>query len=173
MCEQEAAFSNRQDRNTHSPGFSSFSEQFSFQSLFSAPCLRSTFDSQEKTFTWWRWKMVVHLIPLSSCTSVPSTNVHWSWDWTRSPSGLKTTLTVDCSHEIKRCLLLGRKAMTNPDGILKSRDITLLTRKSSNNIQTHTYAHTQTFLQLTFRWCRLHLKVTKFVSNLKVLKISS
>ena len=85
----------------------------------------------------------------------------------------KQLWTVDCSHEIKRCLLLGRKAMTNPDGILKSRDITLLTRKSSNNIQTHTYAHTQTFLQLTFRWCRLHLKVTKFVSNLKVLKISS
>ena len=34
----------------------------------------------------------------------------------------------DCSHEIKRCLLLGRKAMTNQDGILKSRDITLLTK---------------------------------------------
>jgi len=67
----------------------------------------------------------------------------------------KQLWTVDCSHEIKRCLLLGRKAMTNPDGILKSRDITLLTRKSSNNIQTHaqthTDAHTQTFLQLTFR----------------------
>ena len=34
----------------------------------------------------------------------------------------------DCSHEIKRCLLLGRKAMTNLDRILKSRDITLLTK---------------------------------------------
>ena len=34
----------------------------------------------------------------------------------------------DCSHEIKRCLLLGRKAMTNLDGILKRRDITLLTK---------------------------------------------
>ena len=34
----------------------------------------------------------------------------------------------DCSHEIKRCLLLGRKAMTNPDSILKSRDITLPTK---------------------------------------------
>ena len=33
----------------------------------------------------------------------------------------------DCSHEIKRCLLLGRKAINNPDSILKSRDITLLT----------------------------------------------
>ena len=34
----------------------------------------------------------------------------------------------DCSHEMKRCLLLGRKAMTNLDSILKSRDITLLTK---------------------------------------------
>ena len=38
------------------------------------------------------------------------------------------TADSDCSHEIKRCLLLGRKAMTNPDSILKSRDITLLTK---------------------------------------------
>ena len=42
--------------------------------------------------------------------------------------GSKITADSDCSHEIKRCLLLGRKAMTNLDGILKSRDITL-TRK--------------------------------------------
>ena len=39
----------------------------------------------------------------------------------------KITADGDCSHEIKRCLLLGRKAMTNLDSILKSRDITLLT----------------------------------------------
>ena len=42
--------------------------------------------------------------------------------------GSKITEDGDCSHEIKRCLLLGRKAMTNQDGILKSRDITLLTK---------------------------------------------
>ena len=42
--------------------------------------------------------------------------------------GFKITADGDCSHEIKRCLLLGRKAMTNLDSILKSRDITL-TRK--------------------------------------------
>ena len=42
-------------------------------------------------------------------------------------SGSKITADGDCSHEIKRSLLLGRKAMTNLDGILKSRDITLLT----------------------------------------------
>ena len=41
--------------------------------------------------------------------------------------GSKTTEESDCSHEIKRCLLLGRKAMTNLDSILKSRDISFLT----------------------------------------------
>ena len=40
--------------------------------------------------------------------------------------GSKITADGDCSHEIKRCLLLGRKAMTNLDSILKSRDIALL-----------------------------------------------
>ena len=39
--------------------------------------------------------------------------------------GYKITADSDCSHEIKRCLLLGRKAMKNLDSILKSRDITL------------------------------------------------
>ena len=42
--------------------------------------------------------------------------------------GSKITADGDCSHEIKRCLLLGRKTMTNLDSILKSRDITLLTK---------------------------------------------
>ena len=42
--------------------------------------------------------------------------------------GSKITADVDCSHEIKRHLLLGRKVMTNIDGILKSRDITLPTK---------------------------------------------
>ena len=40
----------------------------------------------------------------------------------------KITADGDCSHEIKRCLLLGMKVMTNPDSILKSRDITLPTK---------------------------------------------
>ena len=40
----------------------------------------------------------------------------------------KITADSDCSHGIKRCLLLGRKAMTNLDSILKNRDITLLTK---------------------------------------------
>ena len=42
--------------------------------------------------------------------------------------GSKITADGDCSHEIKRCLLVGRKAMTNLDSRLKSRDITLLTK---------------------------------------------
>ena len=42
--------------------------------------------------------------------------------------GSKITVDGDCSQEIRRCLLLGRKAMTNPDSILKSRDITLPTK---------------------------------------------
>ena len=42
--------------------------------------------------------------------------------------GSKITPDGDCSHEIKRCLLLGRKVMTNLDSILKSRDITLPTK---------------------------------------------
>ena len=44
--------------------------------------------------------------------------------------GSKITADGDCSHEIKRCLLLGRKAMNNLDSILKSRDITLPTKAS-------------------------------------------
>ena len=42
--------------------------------------------------------------------------------------GSRITADGDCSHEMKRLLLLGRKAMTNLDSILKSRDITLLTK---------------------------------------------
>ena len=42
--------------------------------------------------------------------------------------GSKITADGDCCHEIKRCLFLGRKAITNLDSILKSRDITLLTK---------------------------------------------
>ena len=42
--------------------------------------------------------------------------------------GSKTTVGGDCSHEIRRHLLLGRKAMANLDSVLKSRDITLLTK---------------------------------------------
>ena len=46
--------------------------------------------------------------------------------------GSKITADGDCSHEIKRCLLLGRKVMTSLDSMLKSRDITLTTKGPSN-----------------------------------------
>ena len=46
--------------------------------------------------------------------------------------GSKTTADGDCSHEIKRQLLLGRKVMTNLDSILKSKDITLQTKSASS-----------------------------------------
>ena len=49
------------------------------------------------------------------------------WFW-----GSKITADGDCNHEIKRCLLLGRKVMTNLDSILKSRDITLANKGPSS-----------------------------------------
>ena len=59
----------------------------------------------------------------------------WEIDWETMETvsdftflGSKITADGDCSHEIKRCLLLGKKVMTNIDSILKSRDITLPTK---------------------------------------------
>ena len=54
--------------------------------------------------------------------------------------GSKITAYGDCSHEIKKWLLLGRKAMTNLDSILKSRDITLPTKKKSLSSQIYVYS---------------------------------
>ena len=48
--------------------------------------------------------------------------------------GSKITVDGDCSHEIKIYLLLGRKAMTNIDSVLKSRDITMLKRSTSSKL---------------------------------------
>ena len=61
--------------------------------------------------------------------------------------GSKITADGDCSHEIKRCLLLGRKVMTNLDSILKSRDITLPTKPSSDR----TGFHDLSFLNVEFK----------------------
>ena len=59
----------------------------------------------------------------------------WKVDWETMETvtdfilgGSKITADGECSHEIKRCLLLGRKVMANLDSILKSRDVTLLTK---------------------------------------------
>ena len=66
---------------------------------------------------------------------VSSPITSWKIDWETMETvtdfiflGSKITAGGDCSHEIKRSLLLGREAMTNPDSILKSRDITLVTK---------------------------------------------
>jgi len=65
---------------------------------------------------------------------VSSPVTSWQIDWetmetvTDFSLGSKINVDGDCSHEIKRRLLLGRKAMTNLDSVLKSRDITLLTK---------------------------------------------
>ena len=55
--------------------------------------------------------------------------------------GSKITADGDCSHEIKRCLLFGRKAMTNIDSILKSRDITLPTEIHLVKAMVFQYSH--------------------------------
>ena len=55
--------------------------------------------------------------------------------------GSKTTADGDCSHEIKRCLLLGRKVMTNIDNILKSRGITLPTKSPSSHGYSSSSSH--------------------------------
>ena len=65
--------------------------------------------------------------------SCPITSWEIDWETVETVSdfifgGSKITADGDCSHEIKRCLLLGRKVMTNLDSIFKSRDITLPTK---------------------------------------------
>ena len=60
--------------------------------------------------------------------------------------GSKITVDVDCSHEIKRCLLLRRKAMTNIDSILKSRDITLPTKVCLVKVKVKSLSHVQLFV---------------------------
>ena len=64
-----------------------------------------------------------------------SPNISWQIDGEKMETltdfillGSKITADIDCNHEIKRCLLLGRKTVTNPDSILKSRNITVTTK---------------------------------------------
>ena len=68
---------------------------------------------------------IVASSPITSCQIVGG-KVEIVSDFTFS--GSKITANCDCSYEIKRCLLLGRKAMANLESILKSRDITLPTK---------------------------------------------
>ena len=66
-------------------------------------------------------------------TKITASGAITSWETVETVSdfiflGSKITADGDCSHEIKRCLLLGRKVMTNLDSIFKSRDVTLPTK---------------------------------------------
>ena len=77
-----------------------------------------------------RWENKLNIQKMKTMTSGPITS--WKIDGETMEivtdfifPGSKITVNGDCSHEIKRRLLLGRKAMTNLDSILKSRDITL------------------------------------------------
>ena len=90
--------------------------------------------------SWWKWNMRVKNTSLKLTTqktkimaSGPITS--WQKDGGKLETltsfiflGSKLTVDSDCSHEIKRCLLLGRKAMTNLDSTLESRDSTLRTK---------------------------------------------
>ena len=94
--------------------------------------------------------------------------------------GSKFTTDGDCSHEIKRCLLLGRKVITNLDSILKNRDITLLTKvhlvKAMYGCESWTVKKDEHQRVNAFElWCwRRLLRVpwTARRSNLSILKIS-
>ena len=90
--------------------------------------------------SWWKWKRESEKVGLKlniQKTKIMAFSPITSWqidgetlETVRDLIFLVSKITVDgdCSHEIKRCLLLGRKVMTKLDSILKSRDITLLTK---------------------------------------------
>ena len=96
---------------------------------------------EELKSPWWKWKgevkkktgLKLNIQKTKIILSSPITS--WQMDGETMETvtdfiflGSKITADGDCNHEIRRCLLLGRKAMTNLDSILKSRDITWLTK---------------------------------------------
>ena len=73
-------------------------------------------------------KLNIHKVKIMACSPITSWQIDGeTMETVRNIMFLCSNITVDgdCSHEIKRCLLLGRKTMTHLDSILKSRDITL------------------------------------------------
>jgi len=90
--------------------------------------------------SWWKWKEESEKVGLKlniQKTKIMASGPITSWEIDVETvetvsdfilGGSKITADCDCSHEIKKCLLLGRKVMTNIDSILKSRDITLSTK---------------------------------------------
>ena len=85
--------------------------------------------------------------------------------------GFKITVDGNCSHEIKRCLLLGRKAMTNLESVLESRDITLLTKVhiakamffSSSHVQMWELDHKEGWAPKN--WCFWTAELEKTLEN--------
>ena len=90
--------------------------------------------------SWWKWKkesekvvLKLNIQETKIMASYPKTSWQINGETMETVTdfiflGSKITVDGDCSHKIERCLLLGRKAMTNLDSILKSRDITLPTK---------------------------------------------
>ena len=94
---------------------------------------------KNKRASWWKWKksdkvgLKLNIQKTKIMASGPITSWQIDGEIVETVAdfilgGSKITADADCSHEMKRCLLLGRKAMTNIDSMLKSRDITLLTK---------------------------------------------
>ena len=81
--------------------------------------------------SWWKWKRNIQKMKIMASSPITSWKIDGETVETVSDFiflGSKITADYDCSHEIKRRLLLGRKVMTNLDSIFKSRDITLPTK---------------------------------------------
>ena len=105
--------------------------------------------------------------------------------WLTIFGGSKITADGDCNHEIKRCLLLGRKAMTNLGSILKSRDITLPTKVHivkamvfpvvtygcESSVQS--FSHVRLFVTPWIPACQASLSITNSRSLLKLMPIES
>ena len=85
--------------------------------------------------------------------------------------GSKITADCDCSHEIKRCLLLGGSAMTNLDIVLKSRDITLPTKVRLSSVQS--LSHVRLFATPWIAARQASLSITTSWSSLRLMSIES
>ena len=92
--------------------------------------LKSLFDQSEEESKKYSLKLNIQKMKIMASSPITSWQIDGETKETVTDFiflGSKISADGDCSHEIKRHLLLGRKAMTNLDSILKSRDITLLT----------------------------------------------